>query len=863
MSMPLRLVVIVGVILVMLAGSGETLAQCDAGCVFIGGTFPYPLPDECNELCRTCTQAVGQGGWCKCVAPDGWGCDTGDVCTSHETCLGGGCGGGDPTCPYFEECSTDYCHADCPFNCCRVNYPAGTPCDNGNFCDGPDVCNGAGTCLPAAGVGDNPCPSAFCDGSCNELQDQCNPPPHCHEDPDNKCTRDSCNPNGPYCVHEPLDCDDDDICNGDEWCDEDLGCQEGDPPDCNDHNRCTDDRCDPASGCEHTNNTRRCEDGNLCTTLDRCDDGLCEPGPPRVCNDNNICTTNYCDADTGCYYVPVNCSDGLPCTVDRCNAQGVCEHDCSALPTPEALIPTKDDRTFVYEDDQRLETTNEFCSAGICTFDEPNHRLEVTRYAGPTNEPNGNLTHAAALIADQLAGQYAVLTIYMQGVLPGTNHTVSFNGGPAVKLKASPSCGWSTTVIPNIDLAQVKFPESRGPLGSPPTPRANTLTITVQGNPTCLRFRGASLSVKLMSPIILVPGNGRDGLFFIRHGFTQGLDQKHLLWDNSLTSGRIPIAQSGNNLATLVPRIVTSFGVDSFHLVAHSKGGLDAREYLAVHYFRRTCSGGTAPGTLCIADTDCPGTDAECKGGNFKILSLTTLGTPHNGSVHADVSETRKQAASVADKIEFWGFPEMTDLLAYLDSAWAFFSPDGGRPDLTTTACARFNNRNMPTLRPFTNEIVYNVVGGDADSNFNHVIDLSHEYRGMWLEEAYLQWLPQSKAIPALNTLYQTLRSTSSVIVGYSSLPTSVYYEGIPVPAILPLATIVSQPTAVPQDNDILVTVDSAHGVGTFDQLVTEIWRLTDVDHCSLTDSGTALDITISPGAMGIVEIEKTRGDLR
>ena len=835
MSMPLRLVVIVGVILVMLAGSGETLAQCDAGCVFIGGTFPYPLPDECNELCRTCTQAVGQGGWCKCVAPDGWGCDTGDVCTSHETCLGGGCGGGDPTCPYFEECSTDYCHADCPFNCCRVNYPAGTPCDNGNFCDGPDVCNGAGTCLPAAGVGDNPCPSAFCDGSCNELQDQCNPPPHCHEDPDNKCTRDSCNPNGPYCVHEPLDCDDDDICNGDEWCDEDLGCQEGDPPDCNDHNRCTDDRCDPASGCEHTNNTRRCEDGNLCTTLDRCDDGLCEPGPPRVCNDNNICTTNYCDADTGCYYVPVNCSDGLPCTVDRCNAQGVCEHDCSALPTPEALIPTKDDRTFVYEDDQRLETTNEFCSAGICTFDEPNHRLEVTRYAGPTNEPNGNLTHAAALIADQLAGQYAVLTIYMQGVLPGTNHTVSFNGGPAVKLKASPSCGWSTTVISNIDLAQVKFPESRGPLGSPPTPRANTITITVDGSPTCLRFRGASLRVKLMSPIILIHGNNQTGSFFVNEGFTDGLDALNLLFDYSInmpTDSREDhgILLSNNPGGTDIPKVRIRYGVDSIHLIAHSKGGLDAREYLALFQ---------------------PTHDST-----FKVLTLLTLSTPHNGSVLADVGESTRAAMGVAAKVEFQDFPTFTVPMATLDAV--FFAEDGGaRRDLQTNECIAFNSINVPKLKGQSTTFV--TVAADADISGNARIDLG-EYAGMIIADPdpYLLALPTSAQTTVFDTLYQLVLRTRRVTLEYDTTwwGWTIYRRAV--------VRLVAVPAPAPQWNDCFVSLNSGFGNPQLYQLVKPEHRLPLMgalgsDHGSVADGYVAEFVAIPI----LKSIETSSGDLR
>ena len=38
----------------------------------------------------------------------------------------------------------------------------------------------------------------------------------------------------------------------------------------NDSNPCTDDRCDGAGGCAHTDNTMTCDDGNACTRGDRC-----------------------------------------------------------------------------------------------------------------------------------------------------------------------------------------------------------------------------------------------------------------------------------------------------------------------------------------------------------------------------------------------------------------------------------------------------------------------------------------------------------------------------------------------------------------------------------------------------------------
>src|SRR5439155_9567356 len=51
----------------------------------------------------------------------------------------------------------------------------------------------------------------------------------------------------------------------------------------NDGNVCTDDSCDPATGCVHAPNTASCTDGNACTTADTCAGSVCVGGPPPVC----------------------------------------------------------------------------------------------------------------------------------------------------------------------------------------------------------------------------------------------------------------------------------------------------------------------------------------------------------------------------------------------------------------------------------------------------------------------------------------------------------------------------------------------------------------------------------------------------
>src|SRR5206468_1573065 len=123
-------------------------------------------------------------------------------------------------------------------------------------------------------------------------------------------------------------------------------CVGGPPPNCNDGNVCTDDSCNPASGCVHTNNTDSCDDGNACTTGDTCSGGSCVGGPPPNCNDGNVCTDDSCNPASGCVHTnntascddgtfstprssgrggscvggpPPNCNDGNVCTDDSCN----------------------------------------------------------------------------------------------------------------------------------------------------------------------------------------------------------------------------------------------------------------------------------------------------------------------------------------------------------------------------------------------------------------------------------------------------------------------------------------------------------------------------------------------------------------
>ena len=70
---------------------------------------------------------------------------------------------------------------------------------------------------------------------------------------------------------------------------------------CDDGNPCTDDRCDRANGCVHSNNAEPCDDGDTCTSADACRSGTCT-GAAVSCTDADHCTTDRCETAAGCVH---------------------------------------------------------------------------------------------------------------------------------------------------------------------------------------------------------------------------------------------------------------------------------------------------------------------------------------------------------------------------------------------------------------------------------------------------------------------------------------------------------------------------------------------------------------------------------
>ncbi len=223
-------------------------------------------------------------------------CDDGDACTKNDNCSTGKCIGQPVDCDDHNPCTHDWC--DSVLGC--VHDPVEGLCDDGDTCTTGDHCE---------------------NGKCVGHQVDC--------DDGDPCTDDMCADGA--CFHEPHvgACDDGNACTQGEICVDD-NCTGGQPVDCNDHNDCTIDDCDTKWGCVYTpTGPGPCDDHSVCTVNDQCENGKCV-GTHIDCDDHNQCTNDPCDPVKGCYHTPRDgkCNDHDVCTTDdRC-----IDGDCGGTP---------------------------------------------------------------------------------------------------------------------------------------------------------------------------------------------------------------------------------------------------------------------------------------------------------------------------------------------------------------------------------------------------------------------------------------------------------------------------------------------------------------------------------------------------
>ena len=325
-------------------------------------TCPAPADAACGSaLCD------GNNGQCSIKnKPLGSPCNSANKCIAQTSCSADGkCIGEAIDCNDGNPCTDDSC--DPTKGCVHVAKADNTKCDDASECTPDETCK-SGACIASKNLcgcsADSECTKwddgNLCNGVFACIANFCSKKPQsevkCDASKD-ACKDNLCDPKTGACGAVPkkegTSCNDANECTIQEVCK--SGLCKGNALDCVDSSACTVDVCDSVFGCFNApvDDGGACDDGVLCTSSDKCKNGVCA-GVKKPCDDDNPCTVDVCDAKTGkctalldnsltcddgnpcttddkcldgvCKASGVKCDDGNPCTIDGCDGKGGCKN---------------------------------------------------------------------------------------------------------------------------------------------------------------------------------------------------------------------------------------------------------------------------------------------------------------------------------------------------------------------------------------------------------------------------------------------------------------------------------------------------------------------------------------------------------
>ncbi len=356
---------------------------CASGVGIMGESCGAPSDCQCGLFCDEGRCMPYRGDFAGCVCADGEAPDFPDIVT---TCTASTAGA---LCEDTNPCTgTGTC--DDQGQCVTSPIGFAAACDDDNPCTTRDTCAGA-VCLGEERPDGSVCDDGdLCTVGDACIQGQCTTgePLDCSDQEDD-CNTSACDPSSGMCMptarEDGTACDDGSLCTQDDACQQ--GTCEGQALDCSDAG----DQCNPAACDEETGlcvatpaeDGTACEDGDLCTLEDTCQEGVCGSGFTQACDDDP-CVVATCNPENGqCEGPPVEdgtaCNDDNACTeIDTCQ-EGVCvgERDLCACDgqadgaacddfNPCTATDSCQDGACVGEDTLDCSDLNDPCNVGFC-----------------------------------------------------------------------------------------------------------------------------------------------------------------------------------------------------------------------------------------------------------------------------------------------------------------------------------------------------------------------------------------------------------------------------------------------------------------------------------------------------------------